>query len=103
MEKINIFDFTNELSKEILYNWDYMIDWITKLMQCWDGGRDAKNLLFIAHLSFNRWYILTEIEWLIEWMKARLEDKFYANWDKMDFYFYTKIRNKKIEVWVENN
>lgn len=103
MEKLDIFDFTTELSKEILYNWDLMVDWITKLLQWWDWNRDAKNMLFIAHLSFNRGHIVTDIETLIEDMKKKLEDKFYDDWDKIYFYFYTKIRNKKIEIWSENN
>lgn len=102
MEKLGFNEFVDELSKELLYNWDHCIDWITKLSGWWSYGINQKNMLFIAHLIYNRWYLVTDIEKIIEKMKENLEE-FYEDWDKIDFYFYTKIRNKKVEIWAENN
>lgn len=102
MDKLTFNEFTNELAKELLFNQDCMIDWITKLSDWWSYGRNQKNMLLIAHLICNRWYLVTDIGKIIEKMKENLEE-FYEDREKINFYFYTKVRNKKIEIWAENN
>jgi len=103
MNKLSLFWFAHELAKELLFNWDHMIDWITKMLDSYSVNINDRTRLFIAHLYFNRWYQVTVIEELIEKMKKRLEVDHYADWNEIDFYFYTKIKNKKIEIWVEMN
>lgn len=102
MKKLYFSEFVEELAKELLFNWDYMIDWITKLNDWWSYGKDQKNMLFIAHLIYNRWHIISNLENIIQEMKENIEE-FYEDWEKIYFYFYTKIRDKKIEIWAENN
>ena len=97
---MDIFDFREKLANELLTNWDYMVDWITNYANGFDTKHWAKSRILTAHLTFNRWYLITEIEALI----SKLEkDVIEINTEKEKawLYFYTKVFQKRVEVWVE--
>lgn len=99
---MTIFEFIEELAKELLINGDYMVNWITDYANWYNTNHWEKSKLLTAHLCFNRWHLITDIETLIDSMSQKVNET-NTNWEKADLYFYTKFYHKKVEVWVEIN